>query len=173
MTETVGGFCRDLLEEHERGVRLDPETIAARFVEHFNVSPRPDLDELTALVRRLRTTLRALRAARALEGARIGIVGGLAMTFYNMEVSTNALRQRIGGEIAHHDIGEMTRRMAEQDQSRASAEVTAMCAAAPVHGVTDEQMELTGRAARASSRASPARSGSFGSPESSSLSRFL
>ena len=28
----------------------------------------------------LRTTLRALRAAKALEGARIGIVGGLAMT---------------------------------------------------------------------------------------------
>ena len=52
MTETVGGFCRDLLEEHEQGVRLDPETIAARFVEHFNVSSRPDLDELTDLARR-------------------------------------------------------------------------------------------------------------------------
>ena len=102
-----------------------------------------------ALVQRLRTTLRALRAAKALEDARIGIVGGLAMTFYNMEVSTNALRQRIGVEIAHHDIGELTRRMAEQDRSRATAEVAAMCAAAPVHGVTDAQMELTARAALA------------------------
>ena len=102
-----------------------------------------------SLVRRLRTTLRALRAARALEGARIGIVGGLAMTFYNMEVSTNALRRRLGVEIAHHDIGELIRRMAAQDESRTAAEVSALRATAPVDGVTDAQMALTGRAALA------------------------
>ena len=52
MTGTVGGFCRDLLDDHERGLRQGPEIIAARFVEYFQISPRPDLDELTALVRR-------------------------------------------------------------------------------------------------------------------------
>ena len=52
MTETLGGFCRDLLDDHERGVRLDPETVAARFVDHFGVSPRPTLDELKSLMRR-------------------------------------------------------------------------------------------------------------------------
>ena len=52
MTETLGGFCRDLLDEHEQGIRLDPETVAARFVEHFGVSPRPALEELKALMRR-------------------------------------------------------------------------------------------------------------------------
>ena len=52
MSETLGGFCRDLLEEHERGIRLDPETVAARFVDHFNVSSRPTLDELKSLMRR-------------------------------------------------------------------------------------------------------------------------
>ena len=52
MTETVGGFCRDLLDEHEQGRRLDPEIIAARFVEYFRVSARPTLEELEALVRR-------------------------------------------------------------------------------------------------------------------------
>ena len=52
MTGTVGGFCRDLLDDHERGLRPGTESIAARFVEYFQISPRPDLDELTALVRR-------------------------------------------------------------------------------------------------------------------------
>ena len=52
MTETVGGFCRDLLDDHEQGRRLAPELIAARFVEYFRVSARPTLDELEALVRR-------------------------------------------------------------------------------------------------------------------------
>ena len=52
MSETVGGFCRDLLEELEQGIRLDPESIAARFVDRFGVSPRPTLDELTGLAYR-------------------------------------------------------------------------------------------------------------------------
>ena len=52
MTGTVGGFCRDLLDDHERGLRPGTESITARFVEYFQISPRPDLDELTALVRR-------------------------------------------------------------------------------------------------------------------------
>ena len=52
MTETLGGFCRNLLDDHERGIRLDPETVAARFVEHFGVSPRPTLEELKSLMRR-------------------------------------------------------------------------------------------------------------------------
>ena len=120
-----------------RDLRSDP-------VQWYHGAP-----DSPALAQRLRTTLRALRAAKALEGARIGIVGGLAMTFFNMEVSTNALRQRIGVEISHHDIGEMTRRMTEQDKSRATAEVAAMSAAATVDGVSDAQMELTGRAALA------------------------
>ena len=120
-----------------RDLRTDP-------VQWYHGAP-----DSPSLVQRMRTTLRALRAARALERARIGIVGGLAMTFYNMEVSTNALRQRLGVEVAHHDIGELTRRMAGQDAARTASEVAAMRAAAPVDGVTDAQMDLTGRAALA------------------------
>ncbi|MEM8915545.1 MAG: hypothetical protein AAGC83_06895, partial [Pseudomonadota bacterium] len=52
-----------------------------------------------ALQSRLRTTIKALKAAKALAGARIGVVGGLAMTFYNMEVNTNALRSRLGVDV--------------------------------------------------------------------------
>ena len=71
----------------------------------------------TAFVDRMTNTMRALKAAKALEGARIGVVGGLAMTFYNMEVSTNALRARLGVEVAHHDIHELTGRKALVDTS--------------------------------------------------------
>ena len=133
-------------------VSLNMSLSIARQVRDLRAAPvqwyrgAPDAPDL---VQRLRTTLRALRAAKALEGARIGIVGGLAMTFYNMEVSTNALRQRLGVEIAHHDMRELTRGMAAQDGARVAAEVEAMRAAAPVDGVTDAQMELTGRAALA------------------------
>lgn len=103
--------------------------------------------ESKALQGRMRTTLIALNAAKALEGARIGVVGGLAMTFYNMEVSTNALRARLGVEIMHHDIHELTDRMTALPEDRVAAEVAAMTAAAPVAGVSDAQMVITGRAA--------------------------
>ena len=98
---------------------------------------------------RLRKTVRAIKAAKALDGARIGVVGGLAMTFYNMEVSTNVLRSRLGVDVVNHDIGEMTARMAALDDSRVAAEVAAMLAAAPAEGISDAQMALTGQAALA------------------------
>lgn len=106
----------------------------------------PDSPMLQA---RLRTTFRAIKAAKALDGARIGVIGGLAMTFYNMEVSTSDLRARLGVEVAHHDMHELTDRMAALDEARVVAEVTAMAAAAQINGVSDAQMALTARAALA------------------------
>ena len=53
MTEkTLGGFCRDLLDDQNPGNSLDPEQMAARFVDHFGLSTRPTLEELTALAER-------------------------------------------------------------------------------------------------------------------------
>ena len=105
--------------------------------------------ESPALQDRLRSTLRALNAAKALERSRIGVVGGLAMTFYNMEVSTSALRTRLGVDVAHHDIHELTARMSAQDSGRVTAEVDAMSAEAEISGVSAEQMALTAQAALA------------------------
>ena len=102
-----------------------------------------------ALQARLASTIRAIKAAKALDGARIGVIGGMAMTFYNMEVSTSELRQRLGVEIAHHDIHELTGRMAALDDARVAGEVQAMSKAATVEGVSDAQMALTARAALA------------------------
>ena len=118
--------------------------LKARPVQWYHGSPADP-----SLRARLQTTFRAVRAARALDGARIGVVGGLAMTFYNMEVSTNELRARLGVDVAHHDIHELTGRMEAQDDGRVAAEIAAMARAAEISGIPDAQMALTARAALA------------------------
>lgn len=113
-------------------------------VQWYHGSPGSD-----ALTDRLATTFKALKAVKALDGVRIGVVGGLAMTFYNMEVSTNELRSRLGVEVSHHDMHELTQRMDAIDEHRVSEEKTSMAKAATVDGVSDKQMNLTARAALA------------------------
>lgn len=105
--------------------------------------------EDAALKARLRQTLLALRAAHALKGANIGVVGGLAPTFYNMDVSQARLMTALGVAFSHVDIHEMTARMDAADKSAVTTELTKMTAAADVRGVSPEQMALTSRAALA------------------------
>lgn len=66
-----------------------------------------------------------------------------------MEVSTSALRARLGEEFAHHDMHELTDRMAALDHASVAAEVAAMAEAARVNGVSDAKMAFTARAALA------------------------
>lgn len=101
--------------------------------------------ESPVLQQRLRTSLMALRAARDLDGARIGVIGGLAMTFYNMEVSTNSLRARLGVEVSHHDMHELTDRMQAIDEARVAAEVQNFDRVAKIDSVSEMQMGLTAR----------------------------
>lgn len=105
--------------------------------------------ESDALQARLSTTLRALGMIKAITGTRIALVGGLAPTFYNMEVSTNTLKQRFDVDVESFEMSELTGRIAAIEQSRAAAEVEAMSAAAEVRGVSGSQMELNARAALA------------------------
>lgn len=133
-------------------VSLNMSMSIARQVRDLNSNPvqwyhgAPESD---ALIRRMRTTVRALKAINALENSKIGVIGGLAMTFYNMEVSTNDLRSRLGVEVAHNDIHELTERMDAQPMERISQELALMQAAAKVDGVSDTQMKLTVQAALA------------------------
>lgn len=99
-----------------------------------------------ALLARLEQTLTALRARKALKGARIGMIGGLAPTFYNMEVSSDTLMRQLGVGVEHIDVHAMTNLMAAQSSADVSAELDEMTAAADVHGVSDVQMDLTVRA---------------------------
>ncbi len=98
------------------------------------------------LAKRMRQTIQALSARKALEGARIGVVGGLAMTFYNMEVSSDVMMKQLGVWTEHVDIHRMTDLMASQSAEDAAAELRAMTGAAEARGVSDEQMALTARA---------------------------
>ena len=75
-TKTLGGFCRDLLEELEQGIRLDPEQLAARFVDYFGLSTRPSLEELTALAERAGFGTVQEGRMDGLRGAHIGQPGG-------------------------------------------------------------------------------------------------
>ena len=49
MDNTLGGFCRILLDDDACPQALDLEQLAARFVDYFRLSARPTLEELTAL----------------------------------------------------------------------------------------------------------------------------
>lgn len=100
-------------------------------------------------VDRFTTTITALKAIKALQGARIGVIGGLAPSFYNMEVSANELHQRLGVDVVHHDMDEFTDRLDGIDASRAAAERDAMAQAARVDGVSDDAMMMSARKALA------------------------
>lgn len=133
-------------------VSLNMSMSIARLVRDLKTRPVQwyhGAPEGQSLIARMTTTIRALKAAKALENCRIGVIGGLAMTFYNMEVSTNDLRTRLGVEVAHEDIHVLTSRMAALDEARVNDEVDKMAAAAKIDGVSDEQMALTARAALA------------------------
>ena len=100
MTEIVDGFCRDLLEDHERGVRLDPETVAARFVNCFGVSAFPTLDELTGLAHRtgLGEVLKG-KQMDGLKGAHIGEPGGEYHIYYRDDLWEGSKAQTLAHEI--------------------------------------------------------------------------
>ena len=100
MSEILGGFCRDLLEELEQGIRLDPETVAARFVSCFGVSAFPTLDELTDLASR--TGLGEVLEGKqmdGLRGAHIGQPGGEYHIYYRDDLWEGSKAQTLAHEI--------------------------------------------------------------------------
>ncbi|MDE2940189.1 MAG: hypothetical protein OXR67_14935 [Chloroflexota bacterium] len=76
MEKTLGGFCRDLLDENNVGKPLDPEQLAARFVDYFGLSARPTLEELTTLAERAGFGTVQNGKMEGLRGAHIGQPGG-------------------------------------------------------------------------------------------------
>jgi len=106
----------------------------------------PDDEALRA---RLGRTVRALSARSALRDARIGVIGGLAPAFYNMEISADELKRATGVEPVHVDMHRLTAGMTACAEDAVAREVAAMAARAEVRGVSDEQMALTARAALA------------------------
>ena len=75
-TNTLGGFCRDLLGDDLSGHALDPEAMAARFVDYFHLPVRPTLDELTGLMERAGFGTVRDGHMEGLKGAHIGEPSG-------------------------------------------------------------------------------------------------
>ena len=76
MENTLGGFCRDLLDDDHCGHSIDPEQLAARFVDCFGLSARPTLEELTALAQRAGFGTVREGQMDGLRGAHVGQPGG-------------------------------------------------------------------------------------------------
>lgn len=75
-TQTLGGFCRNLLDDDNPGTPLDPEQMAGRFVDYFGLSARPTLPELTALAERAGFGTVHEGKMDGLRGAHLGQPGG-------------------------------------------------------------------------------------------------
>jgi L-fucose isomerase-like protein len=97
------------------------------------------------LLRQLRQSIQALGMQKALRGSRVGVVGGLAPTFYNMAVEEDALFTRLGVEVEHVDMHYLTQEMASFPEEPVRQELEAMAAAADFDGVSQGQMDLTAR----------------------------
>ena len=73
MTKTREDFCRELLDDEFLPLdSLDTEQLAARFVRYFELSGRPTLDELRAMLRRAGFGEVSDREMNGLKGAHIG-----------------------------------------------------------------------------------------------------
>lgn len=91
----------------------------------------------------------ALRMAKEVQGARIGLVGGVAPGFFNMQVSESLLTRRLGIEIEHFGIDHLRRLVIAQTVDDVRRERAELEAAAPFVGVSEEHAELTVRIALA------------------------
>ena len=76
MEQTLGGFCRVLLDEDPHRQAIGPEQLAARFVDYFRLSARPTLPELNALAQRAEYGIVREGNMDGLKGAHVGQPGG-------------------------------------------------------------------------------------------------
>ena len=89
MKETLGGFCRDLLDEHhcDPGHDHSAEAVAARFVERFGVSARPTLEELKRLLSEAGIgVVEGMRMEGSPKGVHVGIAGEACHIYYKEEL---------------------------------------------------------------------------------------
>ena len=113
MNETLGGFCRDLLDEHHtgRGHEHGAEAVAARFVERFGVSARPTLEELKALLREGGFgEVVEMSMEGSPKGLHVGVAGEECHIFYKEELWQGARDYTVlheGYEIMHETLCEM------------------------------------------------------------------
>ena len=108
-TKTLGGFCRDLLDDDNPGKPLDPEQLAASFVDYFGLSARPTLEELTALAEQAGFGIVQEGKMDGLKGAHVGQPGGEYHIYHREDLWEGSKAQTV-----LHELYEITlERMAE------------------------------------------------------------
>ncbi len=125
MNETLGGFCRDLLDEHHCCPGQEPslEAVAARFVERFGVSARPNLEELKALLRDAGFgEVVEMSMEGSPKGLHVGIAGQECHIYYKEELWQGARDYTVlheSYEIMHETLCDLaTGTKAEQEVCR-------------------------------------------------------
>ena len=110
MRETLGGFCRDLLDEHHccPGHEHSAEAMAARFVERFGVSARPTLEEIKALLRDAGLgEVEGMSMEGSPKGLHVGIAGQECHIYYKEELWQGAKEYTVlheSYEIMHETL---------------------------------------------------------------------
>ncbi len=97
--------------------------------------------------RRLEVTVRALRAVKALKGARIAQIGGLADGFENMYVDERVLEHRFGAKLqTRHTVEEIVALAEAKPAAEVDAELKRMASEAPfAAGVAKGHAEKSAR----------------------------
>lgn len=95
--------------------------------------------------RRLEITIRALDALKRLSQTKIGLIGGAAPTFLNLDYDPQAIARRLGVRIEVHTMDDVFRRVESYTERQVAEVVGAMTARASEVQVTDDWMARTGR----------------------------
>ena len=99
MTKTLSGFCRHLLDDDPCRQALDPERVAAAFVDYFGLSARPTLEELNALAQRAGFGEVREEPMDGLKGAHVGQPGGEYHIYHREDLWEGAKAQTVLHEL--------------------------------------------------------------------------
>jgi L-fucose isomerase-like protein len=95
--------------------------------------------------RRIGITVRALDTLKRLSQTRIGLVGGAAPTFLNLDYDAESIARRLGAHIEVHAMDDIFRRVDSYYEAQVREVVQAMTSRAAQVQVTADWMARTGR----------------------------
>ncbi len=90
---------------------------------------------------RFRLTVQALRAIKRLEQAKIGWVGDLAPTFYNLAFDERKLEARLGTRVHPHELSELTERSRRVSEKLVKEQAVVLAGVAQKIEVSSEHLE--------------------------------
>lgn len=95
--------------------------------------------------RRLEITVRALEALKRLSQTRIGLIGGAAPTFLNLDYDAESIARRLGVRIEVHPMTEVFDRVVRYPKQQVAEVVQAMSRRAADIRVSEDWLARTGR----------------------------